>query len=183
MEVSRLYGQFNHLILILTGIEDLFGADDADWAIYRKIVSLFRSGHSCETLLRFFVWQNTAAVSSDEEEDLARLEVVEAKLLAHDPTFAAEHTYAARTQQRSALLEAFKPRYPEGDPAGAARVHLSTERWRTCETWFAPGMAGVDAAGLGEVVQNVLARFGEAEKGRLVSVCDTFHLQFSVFSD
>lgn len=129
------------------------------------------------------MWQNTAAVSSDEEEDLARLEVVEAKLLAHDPTFAAEHTYAARTQQRSALLEAFKPRYPEGDPAGAARVHLSTERWRTCETWFAPGMAGVDAAGLGEVVQNVLARFSEAEKGRLVSVCDTFHLQFSVFSD
>ncbi|KAL5535093.1 ARP5 [Sanghuangporus sanghuang] len=129
--------------------EDMFGADDADWAIYRKI--------------------NTSAVSSDEEDDLARLEAVETKLLAHDPTFVAEHTYAARTQQRSALMEAFRPRYSEGDAAGAARVHLSTERWRTCETWFAPGMAGVDAAGLGEVVQNVLARFSEAEKGRLVN--------------
>lgn len=31
-------------------------------------------------------------------------------------------------------------------------------------------MAGVDSAGVGEVIQNVLARFTEAEKGRLVNV-------------
>lgn len=31
-------------------------------------------------------------------------------------------------------------------------------------------MAGVDSAGLGEVVQNVLAPFSEAEKARLVNV-------------
>lgn len=84
--------------------------------------------------------------------------------------FRVEHTYAALTSQRSALMQAFRPYYPEGDPAGAARVHLTTERWRACETWFAPGTAGVDCAGLGEVVQNVLARFTEAEKGRLVNV-------------
>lgn len=30
-------------------------------------------------------------------------------------------------------------------------------------------MAGVDTAGLGEVIQNILARFSEAEKGKLVS--------------
>ncbi|KAH8120692.1 chromatin remodeling complex subunit [Phellopilus nigrolimitatus] len=131
-----------------TGGEDMFGADDADWAIYRKI--------------------NTAAASSDEEDDVARLETVESKLLAHDPTFSAEHTYAALAQKRSALMQAFRPQYDEGDPAGAARVHLSTERWRACETWFSPGIAGVDAAGLGEVIQNVLARFNEQEKGRLV---------------
>jgi hypothetical protein len=40
-----------------------------------------------------------------------------------------------------------------------------------CETWFSPGMAGVDTAGLGEVIQNVLARFPDSEKGRLVKVC------------
>jgi len=32
-------------------------------------------------------------------------------------------------------------------------------------------MAGVDSAGLGEVLQNVLAGFSDAEKGRLVKVC------------
>ena len=81
-----------------------------------------------------------------------------------------EHTYSALSQQRSALLQAFRPIYPEDDPAGATRVHLSTERWRACETWFSPGMAGVDAAGLGEVIQNILAGFSEAEKARLVNV-------------
>ena len=53
---------------------------------------------------------------------------------------------------------------------GTTRIHLSTERWRGCETWFSPSMAGVDSAGLGEVIQNILARFSEAEKGRLVKV-------------
>ena len=53
---------------------------------------------------------------------------------------------------------------------GTTRIHLSTERWRVCETWFSPSMAGVDSAGLGEVIQNILARFSEAEKGRLVKV-------------
>lgn len=53
---------------------------------------------------------------------------------------------------------------------GHARIHLNTERWRVCETWFSPGMAGVDSAGLGEVLQNVLAGFPDSDKGRLVKV-------------
>ncbi|KAI6153133.1 chromatin remodeling complex subunit [Pisolithus tinctorius] len=111
--------------------EDMFGADDEDWAIYRKI--------------------NTAAPSSDEEDDIQQLQLVESKLLAHDPTFTTQHTC-----------------YGPGDVAGAARIHLNTERWRVCETYFAPSMAGVDAAGIGEVLQTVLARFTDAEKARLV---------------
>lgn len=54
--------------------------------------------------------------------------------------------------------------------AGHARIHLNTERWRVCETWFSPGMAGVDSAGLGEVLQSVLAGFPDSDKGRLVKV-------------
>jgi actin-related protein 5 len=54
--------------------------------------------------------------------------------------------------------------------AGRARIHLSIERWRVCETWFAPSMAGVDSAGLGEVLQTVLASFSQADRGRLVQV-------------
>ncbi|KAI0321914.1 hypothetical protein OF83DRAFT_1161548 [Amylostereum chailletii] len=130
------------------GGEDLFGADDADWAIYRKI--------------------NTAAASSDEEDDLAQLQLVEQKLLAHDPTFDIAQTHAALSSQRSALLAAFRPLYEDGDVEGAARIHLSTERWRVCETWFTPSMAGIDSAGLGEVLQNFLNAFPYDERGRLV---------------
>ncbi|KAK0495431.1 chromatin remodeling complex subunit [Armillaria luteobubalina] len=128
--------------------EDTFGADDADWAIYRKI--------------------NTAAPSSDEEEDIAQLQLIEQKLLTHDPTFTAQHTHASITAQRSALLTAFKPVYEEGDVEGNTRIHLNTEKWRVCEAWFSPGIAGVDSAGVGEVIQNILSRFSDAEKARLV---------------
>lgn len=54
--------------------------------------------------------------------------------------------------------------------AGKTRIHVNVERWRVCEAWFSPSMAGIDSAGLGEVLQNVLARFSDQEKGRLVQV-------------
>ncbi|KAE9397615.1 actin-like ATPase domain-containing protein [Gymnopus androsaceus JB14] len=134
------------------GGEDTFGADDADWAIYRKI--------------------NINADDSDEDNnddrDLAQLQLIESKLLTWDPTFTMEETHASIASQRSALLNAFKPVYEEGDVGGKTRIHLNTERWRACEPWFSPGMAGVDSAGLGEVIQNVLSRFSEEEKGRMV---------------
>lgn len=60
------------------------------------------------------------------------------------------------------------------DWAGHTRVHLTTEKYRVCEAWFSPGMAGVDSAGISEVVQGILARFSEEEKGRLVNVCPSF---------
>ena len=56
------------------------------------------------------------------------------------------------------------------DHTGNVRIHLNTERQRVCEAWFVPGMAGVDSAGLGEVLQNVLARFSDPEKERLAKV-------------
>lgn len=130
------------------GGEDMFGADDADWAIYRKI--------------------NNAAPSSDEEEDMVNLQAVEQKLLQYDPSFTHEHTHASLSAQKSALLAAFRPQYEEGDVAGKTRIHLNVERWRVCEAWFAPHMAGVDSAGLGEVMQSILSRFSDEEKGRLV---------------
>jgi len=114
--------------------------------------------------------KNTTTVSSDEEDDFDQLKIVEQKLLQFDPTFTIEHTHAAISSQRSALLSAFKPVYEDGDLRGNARIHLTTERWRVCETWFSPNLAGVDSAGLGEIIQNVLMRFTEAEKGRLVNV-------------
>ncbi|KAH9487234.1 Actin-like protein arp5 [Psilocybe cubensis] len=119
--------------------EDMFGADDADWAIYRKI--------------------NTAAPSSDEDDDLAQLAFVEKKLLKHDPTFTKKQTHAFLSTQRSALISAFRPSYEETSIEGNSRIHLNTERWRVCEAYFHPGMAGVDSAGLTEVIQNLIPSF------------------------
>jgi hypothetical protein len=59
---------------------------------------------------------------------------------------------------------------PRRFTTGRARIHLNIERWRVCETWFAPSMAGVDSAGLGEVLQNVLASFSLADREHLVQV-------------
>ncbi|KAF6751257.1 chromatin remodeling complex subunit [Ephemerocybe angulata] len=130
------------------GGEDMFGADDADWQIYRKI--------------------NITAPSDDEEDDLTSLHEIERKLLTYDPTFTPSHTHASLTSLSSALLTSFRPPYPDTDPAGHARIHLSTERFRVPETYFSPSMAGTDTAGLGEVIANVLARFPEHEKASLV---------------
>ena len=51
----------------------MFGADDADWAIYRKIVRLLLTPSPSPT---DSLAQNTAAPSSDEEDDLASLAAV-----------------------------------------------------------------------------------------------------------
>lgn len=124
---------------------------------------------------------------------MLNLQAVEQKLLMHDPTFTQEHTHASLTSQRSALMSAFRPQYDEGDAegkflpniqcstiliisTGKSRIHLSIERWRVCEAWFSPGMAGVDSAGLGEVLQSILSRFSDAEKGRMVKVCSPLQL-------
>ncbi|KAF8680469.1 Actin-like ATPase protein [Rhizoctonia solani] len=131
------------------GNSDMFGANDEDWAIYRKI--------------------NIAVESSDEEDDLQQLAVIESKLLQHDPDFTPAHTYASLKHQKSALLSAYRPSYDQAeldpnpgtttrsrDIEGAHRLHLNVERWRVPEVWFQPGTAGIDAAGLGEVMASLL---------------------------
>lgn len=88
-----------------------------------------------------------------------------------DPSFTSADTYSSLSTQRSALLEAFRPRYNENNIAGQCRLHLNIERWRVCEPWFNPNIAGVDTAGIGEVLGSVLNSFSEMEKQRLVQVC------------
>ncbi|EJD55697.1 actin-like ATPase domain-containing protein [Auricularia subglabra TFB-10046 SS5] len=123
--------------------EDTFGANDDDWAIYRKI--------------------NTGAPSSDEEEDEVQLLALETKLLAHDPGFTPGDTYAAQAAARGALVAAVRP--PDADARG--QVHLSLERFRVAETWWTPSMAGADWAGVGELLGAVLAAFPLDQRARL----------------
>ncbi|KAF8170382.1 chromatin remodeling complex subunit [Pholiota molesta] len=99
------------------GAEDMFGADDEDWAIYRKI--------NTQRLLRRRGGPRTAA------DD--RAETTHAR-----PDFTPKHTHAAITTQRSALMSAFRPVYQEGDIEGNTRIHLNTERYRVCEAYFSP---------------------------------------------
>jgi hypothetical protein len=47
---------------------------------------------------------------------------------------------------------------------------MTTERWRVCEAWFSPAIAGVDSAGVGEVLQSILAGFEDERKQRLAQV-------------
>lgn len=128
--------------------DDNFGANDDDWAVYRKL--------------------NLGIPSSDEEDDIAQLQSLEEKLLEFDPSFTSADTYSSLSTQRSPLLEAFRPHYNENNVAGQCRLHLNVERWRACEPWFNPNMAGVDTAGIGEVLGNVLNSFSGIEKQRLV---------------
>lgn len=78
-------------------------------------------------------------------------------------------------------MAAFRHQYEEGDVRGAHRLHLNVERWRVPETWFTPSMAGVDCAGLGEVMEGVLRAFGLEERHRLVNVCHIPIVSYSVF--
>ena len=98
------------------------------------------------------------------------LAALESKLLSYDPTFTYEDTYSAIVVKRSALMSAFRPKYEEGDVQGAHRIHLNVERWRVPEAWFGPPAAGVDAAGLGELIEVVLKTFSSEERARLVKV-------------
>jgi actin-related protein 5 len=92
----------------------MFGENDEDWAIYRKIV-----GSVISFALYMTSFQNTTAPSSDEEDDLAQLEEIEQKLLLHDPAFTTEDTHLAMTTRRSALMSAFKAHYPDGEIQGS----------------------------------------------------------------
>jgi len=92
---------------------------------------------------------------------------LEQKLLQHDPTFTDADTHAAVTSRRSELISAFRPEYGDGDVGGQNRIHLNVERWRVPETYFNPSMTGVDSAGLGEIVEEILAGFSESEKARI----------------
>jgi hypothetical protein len=66
-----------------------------------------------------------AAPSSDEEEDLSQLAMIEQKLLAHDPSFTALHTHASLTSKRSELISTLRPTYDESNAEGTRYFYPS----------------------------------------------------------
>lgn len=126
------------------GDEDTFGADDADWGVYRTIAAGDQSG------------------DEEEEEDLdSSLRKVEAQLLKYDPDFTEENTRDAQTDWTKSLLHAFSRGPWPFDPESQReqhQLHLNVERIRVAEVVFQPSIAGLDQAGIVEIAANILTQ-------------------------
>jgi actin-related protein 5 len=122
--------------------DDTFGADDADWGVYRTIA--------------------TGEQSDDEEEeqDLSKaLREIESQLLKHDPSFTEESTREAQTDWTKSVLHAFlHGPYPfdAESQREANQLHLNVERIRVPEVVFQPSIAGLDQAGIVEIAASIL---------------------------
>lgn len=123
------------------GDDDNFGADDADWGVYRTIATGEQS-------------------DDDEDEDLNKeLKNLEAQLLEHDPEFTEESTREAQSDWTKSILHAFlRGPYPF-DPESqreANQIHLNVERIRVPEVVFQPSIAGIDQAGIIDIADGIL---------------------------
>ncbi|KAF2115838.1 hypothetical protein BDV96DRAFT_599395 [Lophiotrema nucula] len=124
------------------GDDDTFGADDADWGVYRTIAT----GEGSD---------------DEEEEDLNKeLKNIEGQLLKHDPHFTEDSTREAQTDWTKSLLHAFLhgpyPYDPESQRE-AHQLHLNVERIRVPEVVFQPSIAGLDQAGIVEIASGILS--------------------------
>jgi actin-related protein 5 len=151
---------------------DTFGADDADWAVYREIVSL--SWQMAGSKVDTGVLQRGGDDSEDEEDESANLARLEARLLEHDPTFTENDTWAAQEARKNRLTTTFlRGYYPPWDPkdvAQAHQLHLNIERARVPEVFWQPSMAGVDQAGIDELCSHIVKGFDLDTHRSLASV-------------
>lgn len=141
---------------------DTFGANDDDWSVYREI--------------------NNTKLEEQQEEDQKRITALEEELLKFDPDFHYEDTFAAsqtfdwknlvlhkfihgprQSISISMQAEGKTPEEIASHPEIIKRshqMHLNIERIRVPEVLFQPSMAGLDQAGLIELLGDlVLKRF------------------------
>ena len=129
--------------------DDDFGANDEDWGVYRTVA--------------------TEPASDDEEPEedpIAALRAVESELLQFDSDFSEKDTLEAQNDWTKSLMHAFlrgaRPSDPESQRE-ANQIHLNVERIRVPEVVFQPGIAGVDQAGLVEIIEGiVMSRFSDS---------------------
>ncbi|KAI0482455.1 putative chromatin remodeling complex subunit [Xylariaceae sp. FL0804] len=137
------------------GDDDNFGANDDDWGVYRQI-AVGEGGSDDEG------GEGGAGGEGGNEDLEAGLRALEEDLLRYDPAFTHEHTWEAQNDWDKSLLHAFLRGPRPFDPARAAethQLHLNVERVRAPEVVFQPAaVAGVDQAGLVEIVGDVLTQ-------------------------
>jgi actin-related protein 5 len=134
--------------------DDMFGANDADWNIYKDI-GTSKEGAEFES-------------EDDEERTIEALRRLEGILLLHDAAFDESQLVDAEKDPSKSLIHAFL-RGPTGpfdhsDPAQMHQLHLNVERIRVPEVLFSPGIAGVDQAGLIEISSGIMHRSGHQEQ-------------------
>ncbi|KIW90727.1 uncharacterized protein Z519_08510 [Cladophialophora bantiana CBS 173.52] len=131
--------------------DDDFGANDEDWGVYRTVA--------------------TEPASDDEEPEedpLTALKALESELLQFDPEFSEKDTIEAQNDWTKSVLHAFlrgaRPADPESQRE-ANQIHLNVERIRVPEVVFQPAIAGVDQAGLVEIIEGiVMSRFSSFDQ-------------------
>lgn len=131
------------------GDDDDFGADDADWGVYRSVAIGANKGDSDD--------------DEEGEEDLeATVRALEADLLSYDKDFTYEHTLDAQKDWSKSLLHAFRygPRpFDPSNPRETHQLHLNVERIRAPEVLFQPNaIAGLDQAGVVEIAGDILTQ-------------------------
>ena len=130
--------------------DDDFGANDDDWGVYRTVAT------------------DPASDDEEEEDPAAALKTVESELLKFDPEFSEANTFEAQNDWSKSVMHAFlrgaRPFDPESQRE-ANQIHLNVERIRVPEVVFQPSIAGVDQAGLAEIIEGVaLGRFTDADE-------------------
>jgi actin-related protein 5 len=133
------------------GDDDDFGADDADWGVYRSVAMGANKGDSDDE------------DGEGGEEDLeSAVRALEADLLEYDQNFEYDQTLDAQKDWSKSLLHAFRhgPRpFDPSSPAETHRIHLNVERIRVPEVLFQPtAIAGVDQAGIVEIAGDILTQ-------------------------
>jgi actin-related protein 5 len=141
------------------GDDDTFGANDDDWGVYRTVAIGDQS-------------------DDEEEEDVGTsLKSIEAVLLKYDPSFTENNTFEAQSDWTKSLMHAFLrgpwPFDPESQKE-AHQIHLNVERIRVPEVIFQPSIAGVDQAGIVEVVADILMQRFSDPKDRSRLLKDIF---------
>ncbi len=123
------------------GDDDNFGANDDDWGVYRTVAMGEQS-------------------DDDEEEDFgAGLKGIEAQLLRYDPAFTEASTMDAQSDWTKSLVHAFLrgPRpFDAESQQETHQIHLNVERIRVPEVVFQPAIAGLDQAGIVEIVADIM---------------------------
>jgi actin-related protein 5 len=133
--------------------DDDFGANDEDWGVYRTVAT-------------------EPASDDDEPEDdpMAALQTVESELLQYDDDFSTKDTLEAQNDWTKSLLHAFLRGARPADAESAReanQIHLNVERIRVPEVVFQPGIAGVDQAGLVEIMEGIaMGRFSDPSQQR-----------------
>lgn len=139
---------------------DTFGTNDADWNAYRDI--------------------DKASLEDEQERTNSEILRLEEELLEHDPNFHHEDTFAVQETfdwknlvlhkfihgPRQSLTVAMQTEGHDADellnnPEVIRRnhqLHVNVERIRVPEIYFQPHIAGVDQAGITELIQNILER-------------------------